>query len=535
MRWVLEAGIKEGKLLSVAWKHKALKLVVTRSFQRTRALRAAAWGTPKDPTRKARLDWGRQAFKDYSIHFGFTFASLRPTLVQTDQVTSNIGASQQSGRSKTKRKQTRTKTKPSTMSRFSIATFLSQAKRQLQQASKNEATTSFVVGNESADLDSITSALVYSYIKSSHPDARRTNTLTIPVTNIPASDLALRPELTTLLSHANLKPSDLITLDDLPPLSPSKTSWTLVDHNALTGQLASTYSASATIAACIDHHDDESFVPATATPRIITKTGSCCSLITTHLHEPWVQLALFSSSIGAANGQQSYLVIDDTAYTSTWDAQVALLALGAILIDTQNLTSTHKVTKHDSQAVKLLEAFVNMSPRLSPKYDREAFYAKLDAAKSDISALSLTDILRKDYKAWSDNGLALGIASVVQGLPFLREKADAEAGSKDALVPACVEFAKERSLGLFAVMTAFTNPKGDFERELLLLATEEGKPSEAAKKFVERSAGELKLVELDQPASEEGISVAWIGVWRQDNLEASRKQVAPLLREAMKA
>jgi hypothetical protein len=52
---------------------------------------------------------------------------------------------------------------------------------------------------------------------------------------------------------------------------------------------------------------------------------------------------------------------------------------------------------------------------------------------------------------------------------------------------------------------------------------------------VERSAGELKLVELDQPASEEGISVAWIGVWRQDNLEASRKQVAPLLREAMKA
>jgi len=80
------------------------------------------------------------------------------------------------------------------MSRFSIATFLSQAKRQLQQASKNESITSFVVGNESADLDSITSALVYSYIKSSHPEARRTNTLTIPVTNIPARDLALRPE-----------------------------------------------------------------------------------------------------------------------------------------------------------------------------------------------------------------------------------------------------------------------------------------------------------------------------------------------------
>jgi exopolyphosphatase len=418
------------------------------------------------------------------------------------------------------------------MSRFSIATFLSQAKRQLQQAPKNESITAFVVGNESADLDSITSALVYSYIKSSHPDARRTNTLTIPLTNIPARDLALRPELTTLLSHANLKPSDLITLDDLPSLSPAKTSWTLVDHNALTGQLASTYSSSATISACIDHHDDESFIPATATPRLITKSGSCCSLITTHLHDPWVQLALFSSSIGAANGQQSYLVIDDTAYTSTWDAQVALLALGAILIDTQNLTSKHKVTKHDEKAVKLLEAFINMSPRLSPKYDREAFYNQLDSAKSDISPLSLTDILRKDYKSWTENGLQLGIASVVQGLPFIHEKAEAE--SKGSLVKACTSFAQERELGLFAIMTAFTNDKGDFERELLLLATEEGKASEAAEKFVEKSKGELKLVEIDQSGEKEG-SVAWLGVWRQENLEASRKQVGPLLREAMKA
>jgi len=171
---------------------------------------------------------------------------------------------------------------------------------------------------------------------------------------------------------------------------------------------------------------------------------------------------------------------------------------------------------------------------MSPKYDREAFYKEIDAAKSDISSLSLTDILRKDYKSWSDGGLELGIASVVQGLPFLREKADAEAGRKDALVRACVEFAKERSLGLFAVMTAFTNPKGDFERELLLLATEEGKASEAAKKFVGKSAGELKLVEIDEPASKDE-SVAWLGVWRQDSLESSRKQVAPLLREAMKA
>jgi len=430
------------------------------------------------------------------------------------------------------------------MSRFSVKTFLSQAKRQLQQASKTDATTAFVVGNESADLDSIASALVYGYIQSSHPEARRSNIVTIPLTNIPARDLALRPELTTLLSHANLVPSDLITLDDLPPgLQANKTSWTLVDHNALTGTLAKTYSTNnskdtpSNITGCIDHHDDESYIPATANPRLITKSGSCSSLIANHLHDPWVQLALFSSSIGAANGQQSYLVVDDTAYTSTWDAQAALLALGAILIDTQNLTSTHKVTPHDERAVKTLEAFINMSPRLGPKYDREAFYARLDAAKSDISSLSLTDILRKDYKSWSDGGIELGVASVVQGLSFLRGKAGAEAdkGSIDLLVRACGEFGKERGLGLFAVMTAFTNDKGGFERELLLVALEEGKAVEAAERFVEKSKGELKLVEFEKgSADEKDGDVVWLGVWRQENLEASRKRVGPLLREAMR-
>ena len=434
------------------------------------------------------------------------------------------------------------------MSRFSVKTFLSQAKRQLQQATKTDATTAFVVGNESADLDSIASALVYGYIQSSHPEARRSNIVTIPLTNIPARDLALRPELTTLLSHANLVPSDLITLDDLPPgLQASKTSWTLVDHNALTGTLATTYSTNnnnnpsnpSNITACIDHHDDEHSIPPTATPRLITPSGSCSSLITNTLHPAWLNLALFSSSTGAANGQQSYLVIDDTAYASTWDAQAALLALGAILIDTQNLTSRHKVTPHDERAVRTLEALINMSPRVGPKYDRAAFYAGLDAAKSDISALTLTDILRKDYKAWSsdDGGLELGIASVVQGLSFLRGKAGAEAerGSSDLLVRACGEFARERGLDLFAVMTAFTNGEGDFERELLLVALEEGRATEAADRFVGNSRGELKLVEFEKGSGDEKDGdVVWLGVWRQENLEASRKRVGPLLRGAMK-
>lgn len=426
------------------------------------------------------------------------------------------------------------------MARFSVKTFLSHAKRQLQQASQTNAKTTFVVGNESADLDSIASAILYGYITSSSTQALRNNTLTIPLTNIPAADLSLRPELTTLLRHANLTPSDLITLSDLPSnLSPATTTLTLVDHNALTGPLATLFPTPTSLTSCIDHHADEAVVPPTSTPRLITPSGSCASLVATHLHDAWVQLALFSSSTGAANGQQSYDVIDDTAYTSTWDAQAALLALGAVLIDTQNLTSEHKVTAHDRKAVKLLEAFVGISPKLSVGYDRDAFYRELDAAKSDIGPLSLNDVLRKDYKAWSGegSGVELGVASVVRGLGFLEEKAAREASGsegKKALLRACAAFAKERKLGSFAVMTAFTNEKGEFERELLLVAAGQGKPVEAAEKFVKQAGGQLNLVDLSgYEAKEDG--VAWVKAWRQDSLEASRKQVAPLLREAMKA
>jgi len=88
---------------------------------------------------------------------------------------------------------------------------------------------------------------------------------------------------------------------------------------------------------------------------------------------------------------------------------------------------------------------------------------------------------------------------------------------------------------LFAVMTAFTNDKGDFERELLLVSMEDGKATEAAERFVEKSKGELKLVDLMEGSGDEKDGgVVWMGIWRQENLEASRKKVGPLLREAMR-
>ncbi|KAK0885957.1 Exopolyphosphatase [Friedmanniomyces endolithicus] len=414
------------------------------------------------------------------------------------------------------------------MSRLSIRTYLVTAKRYLRQAIQDKGTASFVIGNESADLDSITCALVYGYIQSSSPQARRKNHVVIPVTNIPAADLSLRPELTALLRHAGVKPDDLITLDDLGklPMPLSKIDWTLVDHNALTGCLAQHYAPS--VSGVIDHHDDESAVPSSASPRIIEKSGSCNSLVVNQLRSSWDDISSNSTSVGAANAQSSDGVIDDEAHTTTWDAQVAELALGSILIDTHCLGDESKVTEHDRKAVRYLEARINASNKYGKDYDRKVFFEEINAAKSDLDALSLIDVLRKDYKQWTEGAKTVGVSSVVKPISWLREKVEGN------FTQTLIDFAGQRQLQLLAIMTAFTSESGDFARELLLIALDSEGATKAAERFVEQAASELKIKQSElQSLSEKG-RPPFMQLWHQKNVAASRKKVGPLLREAMR-
>lgn len=381
--------------------------------------------------------------------------------------------------------------------------FLTQAKNALSTSvhSRGQQAASFVIGNESADLDSIACALLYGYIYSNTSEARQADKCIVPVTNIPASELRLRPELGALLKHVDIRPGDLITLDDLGPLQESlpasKTEWTLVDHNVFLSDLGEHYSYRVT--GVIDHHEDEGKVSTDASPRIIEKAGSCCSLVTNHCREAWDAISQSSSQISP---------------------QLAKLALGPILIDTVNLTADFKVTPHDIKAVEYLEAIIDNTSS-NNIFDRNAFFEELNAAKSDVSALTLEEILRKDYKQWTERELVLGISASVRSIEYLRTK-------EDRAMDEMFEFARERKCDVYAVMTAH-NDEGDFARELLLMVcSEEGKL--AVEKFVDTSADELKLRESEQVWSREARTSHF---WRQENLDASRKQVAPMLRKAM--
>ncbi|OJD32954.1 dhh phosphoesterase [Diplodia corticola] len=423
--------------------------------------------------------------------------------------------------------------------RNSIRSFLVHAKSALRTAIANRERVTFVIGNESADLDSLTCSLLFAYVRSQRPPPNAFTPLYIPVVNIPAADIQIRPEFLDLLPHANLQPQHLITLDDLPPLDsigktllPENTKWILVDHNALQGILGQVYAGR--VGGVIDHHEDEHKVPESTgdEPRVISKAGSCSSLVTEFLRPTWDALSSAAVSSGAAHGQADEAA-NDAAQVRLWDAQAAQLALASILIDTTNLTSKDKTTEHDVAASGYLGARVMLCDRTNPGFNRDKFYDEINRAKQDIGRLALNDILRKDYKQWNEGGVKLGISSVVKPLDFLQDKAKQEKHGSLSFCDAIGEFAKQRELEMYAIMTAYPNDNGEFCRQLLLWGLSD-RAAAQARSFAESAAKELELQELEGDFHVSGHDPGWKKVWRQQNIAASRKQVAPLLREKMR-
>ncbi|KAL8998903.1 MAG: hypothetical protein Q9169_002122 [Polycauliona sp. 2 TL-2023] len=380
----------------------------------------------------------------------------------------------------------------------SLRAFLTHAKRSLLTAIQSSQKVTIVAGNESADLDSLTSSILYSYIRSLAPPSGAFTPLYVPLLNIPAADIRIRPEFDVAFHHADIDASQLLTLDDLPQskeagLDPDNVRIIIVDHNNLQGELGRKYGTR--VQGVVDHHEDERKVGSETgpEPRVIEKCGSCTSLVVITLRSSWDSASGSSLVSGAAHAQGDSIT-NDASITRTWDAQVAKMALASILVDTANLTAEGKVQEADVEAVKYLEAKVNLSPRDAAQWDRGKFYESIDAAKRNIDALNFEDILRKDYKQWTEKGMVLGMASVVRPLQFLAEKAigNFSEDKEEQYVTAIGDFMAARDLTIFAIMTTFTSSSsGEFKRELYVQALSSGEV--AARAFAKQAEEALNL------------------------------------------
>ncbi|KAF7903277.1 uncharacterized protein EAF01_006326 [Botrytis porri] len=410
--------------------------------------------------------------------------------------------------------------------RASLSSFLSSAKTALNSALNSGGKVNFVVGNESADLDSLCSAILLAYLRTYSP-LNHSKSLYIPLSNLPRADLGLRPELHPVLKKARVKVGELISLDDLrehgtkssqvTKLKPDDTRWILVDHNALQGELGRIYGGG--VRGCIDHHDEEGKVPekeiceGEGEMRIVEKSGSCASLVVAWAREGWAEMKRGDGVDGDVR---------------QWDGELAYLALGPILIDTNNLQSADKTCESDLAAVQFLEELITKDPNTSQSpWNQDEYFSTITAAKEDIGNMELRDILRKDYKEWYEGGLNLGISAVVQGFDFLLAKA----GSRDLLLEVLGEWAKERSLDICAVMTT-SNKEGVFRRELLVWGLG-NRGVECLRKFKGEGESRFGLKIWGQGILNVDEEKEIRHCWWQERIEHSRKQVAPLLRQSM--
>lgn len=234
-----------------------------------------------------------------------------------------------------------------------------------------------VLGNQSADMDSIVSAIVFAY-------ANREQGFYIPVVNISKEDLWLRSDVLYMFDRLLIDPEALLYQSDLPFLLnlalQGKLLMTLVDHNCLA---PNQMDFSNFVEAIVDHHVDEKIrYPLLALDnRMITPIGSNSTLIA-------------KSILDSVEGDK---LTPEAAY----------LLLAAILLDTKDLQNLSVTTEEDLRIAEILKGIVG-------EYYCEDIFEILLRERRSINHLTPAQLLKKDYKLYQEGEILYGIACITR-------------------------------------------------------------------------------------------------------------------------
>lgn len=411
------------------------------------------------------------------------------------------------------------------------------------------------------DLDSLACALADAHF-AREKDAARTGSKRrhVPLFLSRRTDLHLRPENLLALETAQIPVQDLLTIDDLPAarLANLGTRFSLVDHNVLLDQFRSHPESpndprdDARVVSILDHHVDER-KHLGAEPRVIELIGSCSSLVT--------------RQYGA-----------DAAPVPT---PLADLLLSAIAIDTRMkpVADGGKAADVDLNAVETLLPFSSFfatsattaaaasssdSPPTAAALDvLNAYNSRLSDAKEDVAHLSGHDLLRRDYKEYHESSIRYGLSTVPLSLSTWLKRfsppssslssSDAKQAAVNELLDEVRLWMDERDLALAGVLTSYSHIKksgtvGGRRREILIMARGGGSGDDDEQAAAAAAAAAFDLVfaglekdpvlELGEWKASKDYSIdrgrggreRW-QVWQQGNARATRKQVAPALKD----
>lgn len=336
-----------------------------------------------------------------------------------------------------------------------------------------------VLGNEACDLDSMVSALVFAYFLSKS-DAG--GAFTVPLLNIPQSDLLLRSDNLFLLRQTGLDPELLLFRDqlDLHALHRAgRLRLTLVDHNVLPSSDSDLEGA---VVEVIDHHLLER-EPSASCPVTVEMVGSCATLITERIIQKAPHIL---------------------------DPQLAQLLYGAVVLDCVNMSpAAGKVTGKDSQYAAALES---RFPSLPP---RGALFTALQNAKFDVSGLNTEQMLLKDMKAVSGS-LNIAISVLYITLEEFLQRTDLEAELSS--------FCEKLGFDLLLLMTiSFTESKEPI-RELAVFSHSAPRRQQVSQYLEQARSPALQLSPISCPHPH-------ISAYQQGNTFASRKKLLPLVKD----
>ncbi|XP_057292799.1 exopolyphosphatase PRUNE1-like [Hydractinia symbiolongicarpus] len=370
--------------------------------------------------------------------------------------------------------------------RGTLQNFLCKAKNFMKATPIEKCNVFFVIGNESADLDSIISAIVYAFYL--HEKVRKQNgkDIYVPVVCIPEEDMHLRTEVIVLFQKCGIDLKDIVYINEvnfLACLTSYTVNVTLVDHNDVGthGVLKNS------VHRIVDHHQDSMQFDESKVCKNIKMVGSCCTLVAEEIYYNKSELLSIHP--------------------------VAELLLAAILIDTINLDL------HSARTVEL-DVFIGEVLSQHITQDPDELFELLQKAKLDISPMSSYNILRKDYKKVPSCAVQMGISSVMLEPSQLLARGD--------FLSVVQSYLSRNELQAIVIMFIYFDKNSIPLREIAVVS----ESVTTCDRIVTCLLSHTKKLDLYEIANKiTNVSKPSMRLFKQANVKSSRKVVLPLLQE----
>jgi len=345
----------------------------------------------------------------------------------------------------------------------------------------------FVLGNESGDLDSFVSSVVWAW----HKAAVSQQSTFVPLMNIDRKDYKLRTETVHLFNRIGIEPSNVLFKDEVEfssltqQLSKDFLRLTLVDHHVLS---ESNSYLNPFVTEIIDHRP----VAAQFSDSVdvhIHPVGSCCTLI----------------------AEKIFTTVADS---SGLPSDVVECLLGTILLDTSNLSPwSGKTTPRDCAIVEKLNGSES-------KFDATAIYQNLLTARTAIDGFDSTDMILKDPKYFGAAPNQVIASTIHQFLFEFLKRPDC----KEAITSYCSQNGCMTWIGMSPQYNYF--PEKPF-RPIGVYSTNERFSQLLSSHLL--SIPDLEMVQLP----EDNLLLDGVTVFRMHNCKASRKQIVPIITKCL--